>query len=109
MRKKSKIADELHELGRLARNPMTPAAIAEIKQTLAGSSSLLVSGAAEIAGDKGLHALIPDMIAAFRRFAEDGARVDKGCRAKTAIVKALSTLEHLGDEVFLAGAAMVQM
>lgn len=83
--------------------------VAELKRVLGGRNSLLAGMAAEIAARWGREELIPDMIAAFDRFLVDGAKVDKQCNAKIAIVNALSKLEFRGDEVFLKGARYIQM
>jgi len=96
------------KLGRLAKEPMTPQAIQEIKKAIKGSASLVASRAADIAGDQELRDLTPDMTLAFRKFMENGATADKGCRAKIAILKALNKLEYTNWDIFLAGAFYVQ-
>lgn len=108
MKKSSKVSEAYTELGRLEREPMTPAVIDKIKSAIAGNSSLLVSRAVEIAMENDLRQLIPEMLDAFARFVEDGGEVDKGCRAKTAVIKALNRFEYLGSAIFLAGAYYTQ-
>jgi hypothetical protein len=68
----------------------------------------VVAKAAELAGELGASSLTPELIRAFRRFLAEPAR-DKGCLAKTAIVEALTRLEHSDPEVFLEGIRHVQM
>lgn len=97
------------ELSRIGAGPMTDEAVAEIRRALRGASGLLAARAAQIAGKRALHDLIPDMTAAFDRLIADGAKNDKGCQAKFAIAEALNTLEHLDDTVFLKGAYHKQM
>src|SRR5258708_1732514 len=109
MKKNSRISDAYANLNRLARGPMTPETTAEIRRTIANPSSLLVSKAVDITADLGLRELAPEMAAAFAKFVEDGAKTDKGCRAKTSIAKALNALDYCEDEVFLAGVFLVQM
>lgn len=109
MKNRTKITEEYRKLGELSRCDMTSEVQAEIKRALKGTSSLLVSRAAEIAGDKELFELIPELAAAFVRMLDSEGSVDKGCRAKTAIVDALNALDYAGDEVFLLGAGYSQM
>jgi HEAT repeat protein len=109
VKKNSKVSEAYNELGRIGRGPMTPEVIATIRKTIGGKSSLLVSRAVDIAAEHDLRDLVPEIIEAFGRFVEDGADVDKGCRAKTSIVKALNKFEFLGGTIFLAGAYYVQM
>jgi len=106
---KPRFEEDYAALERIASGRMDDEAIAALKRALAGKTSLLVSRAADIAADRGLRDLIPDMIAAFDRFLPDGARTDRQCAAKTSIANALNSLEHMGDAVFLAGARCVQL
>jgi len=88
---------------------MTPEIVATLRKTIGGKTSLLVSRAVDIAGKNGLVELVPDMLDAFARFIDNGAEVDKGCRAKTSIINALNTFEYLGGAIFAAGAYYIQM
>lgn len=109
MKKPSKIEMAYHALERIASGQMTQASVDELRCALGGTTSLLASKAADIAGRKGARELIPDMISAFDRFMTDGAHTDKQCNAKISIVNALDKLEYMGDEVFIRGASYVQM
>jgi HEAT repeat protein len=109
IKKTSKAMEQVAELGRLARGEMTPEVVKSVRKALDSPSNRLVERAAEIAADNALHELIPALLAAFDRLLEDGTKTDKGCVGKTAIVKVLNTLEHLGGDVFLKGARCIQM
>lgn len=109
MRKPGKFEAAYQALGRLASARLDEDALEQLRGAIGGTKSLLAARAAEIAGRHGVSDLVPDMLAAFERFMIDGARVDKGCGAKNAIVEALNGLEHVGDSVFLTGARYVQM
>ncbi|MDO8586015.1 MAG: hypothetical protein Q7T82_03150 [Armatimonadota bacterium] len=95
-------------LERIASGQIDDESISELKRALNGKGGLLAAKAAEIVGSRNLRDLIPDMIAAFERFARDGAKTDKQCAAKIAIADVLNKLEYMGDEVFLAGAYHAQ-
>lgn len=53
----------------------------------------VVARAATIAGERALHERIPDLVAAWPRFIQDGAKRDPQCLAKSAITGALLALE----------------
>jgi hypothetical protein len=60
-------------------------------------------------GEFELFDLRSELVAGFDRFLKDGARTDRGCSAKTAIVQALESLSVPEGAVFLAGIRYVQM
>src|SRR4051794_25072547 len=99
IKKTSKVMEQVAELGRLARGEMTPEVVKAVRKALDSSANRVVERATEIAADNRLLEMIAPMLAAFDRFLEDGSKTDKGCAAKTAIVKALNMLEHLGGDV----------
>src|SRR5437764_10220533 len=101
------IDDQLSRLDALRRAAPSPQTRAELEKALSGKSNLLAAKAARVAGELKLKEIQPAMAAAFRHFLEDGS--DKGCLAKTAIVKALDALEARDEETFLLGAKHVQM
>lgn len=109
MRKPDTFESAYNALGRLASGPVTEESVAELRRAIGGSKSLLVARAAQIAGNRGLEALIPDMIAAFDRLMVNGAKTDKQCNAKIAIAAALNRLETFDESAFLAGAKYIQM
>jgi hypothetical protein len=108
MLKTSKTMEAYKKLGRLAKEPMTPQVVQEIKKAIRGSASLVASRAADIAGDQDLRDLTLDLASAFGKFMTNGATVDKGCRAKIAILKALNKLEYTDEAIYLSGAFYVQ-
>ena len=107
--KSSKVNEAYAELRRIARSPIDDAAVVKIRKAIMGQASFIVVQAVEIISENGLREFVPEMITAFARFVENGAKVDKGCRAKTAIAKCLNQFEYIGDEVFLIGAYHIQM
>lgn len=75
-----------------------------LARALATGHALVAARAAREARVRGLAGLIPDLVACYRRFVEDGATRDPGCRAKEAAIEALAVLEHPDPEPFLAAA-----
>jgi HEAT repeat protein len=84
------------------------AALDPLRRTLKDRSNFLVAKAAALAGDLSLSDLIPDLLAAFDRALDNGAKTDSQCWAKNAIAKALKDLSHHDAEVYLKGLAYVQ-
>lgn len=94
---------------RLVRaEPVAPALLAELRDALADKSNLVVAAAAEIAGERSLSDLTPDLVTAFERFLVDPVETDKLCRAKIEIVEALNKLAADAEDVFRAGLRHVQ-
>jgi HEAT repeat protein len=107
--KASSIEDRLGEIGKLSRAPDTPETRKELRKHLASKVSLIVAKAAAIVAHVEDHDFTPDLIAAFHRFMTDPAKIDKGCAAKTAVVKALLAAECDDEQVFLTGVRHVQL
>jgi HEAT repeat protein len=108
MAKAPSIEDRLAELATLGKEPNTPDARKQLHKHLASKISLIVAKAAAIVAHLEDHEFTPDLIAAFRRFMIDPAKNDKGCAAKTAIVKALLAADCDDEEVFRTGVRHVQ-
>jgi len=108
MPKAPSIEDKLAELATLGKEPDTPEARKQLHKHLAGKTSLIVAKAAEIVAHLEDHEFTSDLIAAFHRFMKDPAKTDKGCAAKTAIVKALLNADCDDEEVFRTGVRHVQ-
>ncbi len=104
-----KTEDCLEALSRLRDDPATPAARAEIGRFLANKSNAVVAKAANLAGEFELHDLRTQLVDAFHRFMKDPAVTDRGCAAKTAIVRALEALAAPEEAVYLAGIRHVQL
>jgi HEAT repeat protein len=88
--------------------PDTPEARKELRKHLSSKTSLIVAKAAEIAARIEDPQFIPDLGAAFRRFMQDAAKNDKGCAAKTSIVKALLALDSDDEEIYRLAVRHVQ-
>jgi HEAT repeat protein len=80
-----------------------------LKQFLGDKSPHVVARAAKQIGDRGFSDLEPEIEANFDRFITDPTKTDKGCVAKTAIVKSLVELERGSAEIYLRGLHHVQM
>ena len=108
MAKAPSIEDRLAELARLGKDPDAPDARKQLRKHLASKTSLIVAKSAEIAAHIEDHEMVPDLIAAFHRFMIDPAKTDKGCAAKTAIVKALLAADCDDEALFRKGIRHVQ-
>lgn len=106
---RDRLQEVLAGLARVRHDPSSTASLAELRRVLAHESAHAVAKAAAIVGEAGLDSLVPDLIAAFRRFLCVPARKDPGCAAKQAAVEALLRLDHEDEDVFRAGIRHVQM
>jgi HEAT repeat protein len=88
-----------------ALDPVTPRAelVGVLGKALADRHFLVVSRAATMTGEKLLHDLIPDLLQAFARFTQDPLKRDPRCKAKSAIARALVTLECLDIAFYQVG------
>jgi HEAT repeat protein len=105
--RKDPVEEKRSRLNDARESPGSEGSLAILRAGLSDRVSIVVARAADLAGELGIATLIPEMIAAFDRFLVDPSK-DKGCLAKTAIVEALTRLEHPDPEVFLAGIRHVQ-
>jgi HEAT repeat protein len=92
--------DTLNALG-----PVAPRAaqLAALKTGLADRHFLVVARAAVLSGERALHELIPDLVSAYARFLTDAVKRDPRCKAKSAIARALVTLEAQDIAFYQAG------
>ncbi|HEX3837215.1 MAG TPA: hypothetical protein VHW25_09675 [Steroidobacteraceae bacterium] len=92
--------DTLNALG-----PVAPRAelLAALRTALADRHFLVVTRAAVLAGERLLHELIADLIGAYSRFLTDAIKRDPRCKAKSAIARALVTLEAQDIAFYQAG------
>jgi hypothetical protein len=105
-RKTEDCLEELHHLrGRL---PSTEAA-AELRVYLRHKSNLVAAKAAQLAREFEVSEVRSELVGAFDRFRQDPAKTDRGCSAKTEIVRALESLGATEGAVFLTGIRHVQM
>ena len=109
MAQSRKTEDCLDALSRLRENPAAPGVRTELGGYLANKSNLVVAKAAKIVAEFELHDLEPQLVSAFHRFMTNPTVTDKGCAAKTEIVRALEALGAAEAEVFLAGIRHIQM
>jgi hypothetical protein len=81
----------------------------DVRPFLKNRSARVVAKAAEKAVRLSAATSAPELVEAFRRFLENGAKQDPGCAAKLAIAKALVELEDPAAEVYFSGSRYVQM
>src|SRR5215469_5318650 len=89
----------------------SPLNVAEthLRKSLQNRNNYVVSKAAKLTGDLKLTSLSPDLAAAFTRFMAKPVKSDPQCWAKSAIAKALATLEYQEHELFLQGMRHIQL
>ena len=109
MAKAVSIEDRLAELARLSKEPDTTETRKQLRKHLASKLSLIVARTAEIVAHIEDHDFIPDLVAAFHRFMANPAKTDKGCAAKTAVVKALLAADCDDEEIFRTGIRHIQL
>ena len=102
------IDGQLRRLGELRKAQVSDGLRDEIRKALAAKSNFVVARAADIAKEKGLRELVPELASAFARQIDSPER-DKGCEAKLALIKALHELDYDDAELFIKGIRHVQM
>jgi len=103
-----KTEERLEELKRLRSTPLeTDAPL--LKKALQDKSNLVVAEAAKIIGELRRAELTSDLLGAFNRLFDDPVKTDSKCRGKTAIVKALTLLDHDESPPFMRAAVHIQM
>lgn len=108
MAKRTGVEDRLEAVRAAGADPSAAAARATLERGLCDRSALVVAAAAEIAAEAALVELGPSLTAAFHRLLAGGDSADPGCRAKTALVRAMVQLEHHDGDVYLRGVRHVQ-
>ena len=81
----------------------------ELTKSLADKSAHVVARAAAVVGDLGIAELVPELESSLEPFYDAPEKADKGCIAKTAIIKCLAKLDEGNPEVFLRGLHYVQL
>lgn len=109
MAKKIDLDEVLAGLRKLRDDPDSDATLAELEGVLASRNSHAVAMAAKLTGELSLHALVPNLLAAFERFMQKPEKSDKGCHAKAEIAEALHQLDHDDPELYLRGIRHTQM
>jgi HEAT repeat protein len=109
MAKTPSVEERLAEVARIRDQPQSREARKELRKHLSSKISLIVAKAAEIVAESADTLFAPDLIQAFRRFMVNPAKTDKGCLAKTAIMRALLATECEEEAIFLEGIHHVQL
>ncbi len=109
MGKQPSVEDRLAELAKLNESPDTPEAQKQLRKHLASKISLIAAKAAEIVARTESREFLPDLIAAFHRFMQDPVKTDRGCSAKSNVVKALLAIECDDEEIFRTGIRFRQL
>ena len=93
----------------LLRDASPTDASAALKKALTDRVNLIVAKAAKLTGELRLPDLIPDLLRAFDRLFEKPVERDPQCWGKTAIAKALVSLDHHEAAPFVRGVHHIQM
>jgi len=108
----ARLEAKLARLAALAEHgcqPRSPALEREVLESLGDRSAHVVARAARLVEKLELDGLVADVEAQFARFRIEPQKTDKGCVAKTAIIRCLVELERGSENVFLLGLHQVQM
>lgn len=103
-----KVEQEIERLNLLREAPQHEAA-AELAKALPDRVNLIVAKAAGIAGERGLAALIPDLLRAFDRLFSNAAQRDPQCWGKNAIARALVSLGYGESAPYVRGVRHIQL
>lgn len=109
MARKTALDRKLARLSELRALPESEALLQELRQSLGDKSPHVVARAVKLIGEREITELVPTVEANLERFTVEPTRSDKGCLAKTAIIKCLVQLEQGSAEIFLRGLHTVQM
>ena len=100
------VDDQLARLEAIRSQPPSDESTELLRKSIESKANVVAAKAATIAASLKASAFESALVTAFTRFVDGN---DKGCLAKTAIVKALAALEADAEDVFLKGARHVQM
>lgn len=103
MSKSLSVDDRLEALGTACETAPGDDRVELVRRGLVDRHYRLVARAAALAGEHLLFDLEPDLLAAYRRLADGGAKKDPQCIAKNALVRALVALDSQDHGFFLAG------
>jgi HEAT repeat protein len=93
----------------LDADPHAAATAEKLRRALGHSHWMVVTAAAELIARHELGGFERELEAVWQRFAQNGAKVDPGCRAKDAALTALDRLEIMDPEPFLVAARYRQL
>lgn len=102
------LEDKLSRLSELKDGGDSEAARRELTRSLADKSAHVVSRAATAIAELGITELASELESSIEPFYDEPEKTDKGCIAKTAIVKCLAKLEEGSPDIFLRGLHYVQ-
>jgi HEAT repeat protein len=91
-----------------ALDPTAPASLAKLRDAIQSTTGFVVAAAAHLVEEHRLEPLVSELVAAFGRLCDEPTKRDPGCRGKVAIARALHSLDHWDDRVFVAGVTYVQ-
>lgn len=80
-----------------------------LRAALGDRSNVVVASAAEVIAERAVDGAGDALADAFARFLDRPVQRDPGCRAKTAVARALHALDEPRDDVFTAGVRWVQL
>ena len=103
------LEDKLARLSELSSDGDSDEARRELTRSLADKSAHVVARAAAVVGDLGIAELASELESSLEPFYDEPEKTDKGCIAKTAIIKCLAKLDEGSPEVFLRGLHYVQL
>jgi HEAT repeat protein len=104
-----KLEDRIRELRQMRGAEPGTAVEASLRKALKDRSSLIVAEAAKVVSHLRRTSLIHDLLSAFDRLFENPVKTDPKCWGKTAIVKALTSMDYSESPPFLRGAQHIQM
>lgn len=105
----SKFEEQLEQIRALRKASPDSGTLAILRKALADRANLIVAEAARAAGEIHGVELIPDLLTAYSRLFEDPVKIDPKCWGKTAIIKALTTMDYSESPPYIRGSTHVQM
>jgi HEAT repeat protein len=109
MNKEKPVGSKLAALNALRDDPQSPDAHKVLRESLEDRSNHVVGRAADIIGETGGQGFVDDLLKAYDRLVIDPLKTDPGCVGKTAIVRALVTLQHDTAEFYRRGIQYQQL
>ena len=103
------LEDKLSRLSELRDGGDSENARRELEKSLADKSAHVVARAAAVIGELGITELVPELESSIEPFFAEPEKTDKGCIAKTAIIRCLAKLDEGSPDVFLRGLHHVQL
>src|SRR5262245_39924587 len=104
-----KLEDRLDALKQLRGTALDDSHDPILRKALEDSSNLVVAEAAKLVAGQQRRGLIPHLIACFERMRNDPVKRDSKCWGKTAVIKALTDLDHSESAPYLRALTHVQM